>query len=281
MRKVGGIFKWVYLALTLIFLYAPIAVLIIFSFTDSKTMSKWNGFTLSAYRDMFNDAALMQALKVTLIVAIVSSIAATIIGTTAAIGINSMKRRRRLAIENISQLPMINPDLVTGISLMMLFSVVGLSSKLGYLRLILAHTTFNIPYVMFSVLPKLRQSSNLLYEAALDLGCKPTQALWKVVLPDIMPGVISGFIMAFTLSIDDFVISWFVADGVQNLSIYIYGLAKRGISTKINAFSALMFVVVVTLLLIVNIRSMRQDKIDAAQRKRLQKQTEYAIISNY
>ena len=265
MRKVGGIFKWVYLALTLIFLYAPIAVLIIFSFTDSKTMSKWNGFTLSAYRDMFNDAALMQALKVTLIVAIVSSIAATIIGTTAAIGINSMKRRRRLAIENISQLPMINPDLVTGISLMMLFSVVGLSSKLGYLRLILAHTTFNIPYVMFSVLPKLRQSSNLLYEAALDLGCKPTQALWKVVLSDIMPGVISGFIMAFTLSIDDFVISWFVADGVQNLSIYIYGLAKRGISTKINAFSALMFVVVVTLLLIVNIRSMRQDKIDAAQ----------------
>ena len=271
MRKVGGIFKWVYLALTLIFLYAPIAVLIIFSFTDSKTMSKWNGFTLSAYRDMFNDAALMQALKVTLIVAIVSSIAATIIGTTAAIGINSMKRRRRLAIENISQLPMINPDLVTGISLMMLFSVVGLSSKLGYLRLILAHTTFNIPYVMFSVLPKLRQSSNLLYEAALDLGCKPTQALWKVVLPDIMPGVISGFIMAFTLSIDDFVISWFVADGVQNLAIYIYGLAKRGISTKINAFSALMFVVVVTLLLIVNIRSMRQDKIDAAQRKKVAK----------
>ncbi|MDY5798515.1 MAG: ABC transporter permease [Christensenellales bacterium] len=270
-RKIGGIFKWVYLALTLIFLYAPIAVLIIFSFTDSKTMSKWNGFTLSAYRDMFNDAALMQALKVTLIVAIVSSIAATIIGTTAAIGINSMKRRRRLAIENISQLPMINPDLVTGISLMMLFSVVGLSSKLGYLRLILAHTTFNIPYVMFSVLPKLRQSSNLLYEAALDLGCKPTQALWKVVLPDIMPGVISGFIMAFTLSIDDFVISWFVADGVQNLSIYIYGLAKRGISTKINAFSALMFVVVVTLLLIVNIRSMRQDKIDAAQRKKVAK----------
>nr|MDY5755699.1 ABC transporter permease [Eubacteriales bacterium] len=270
-RKVGGIFKWVYLALTLIFLYAPIAVLIIFSFTDSKTMSKWNGFTLSAYRDMFNDTALMQALKVTLIVAIVSSIAATIIGTTAAIGINSMKRRRRLAIENISQLPMINPDLVTGISLMMLFSVVGLSSKLGYLRLILAHTTFNIPYVMFSVLPKLRQSSNLLYEAALDLGCKPTQALWKVVLPDIMPGVISGFIMAFTLSIDDFVISWFVADGVQNLSIYIYGLAKRGISTKINAFSALMFVVVVTLLLIVNIRSMRQDKIDAAQRKKVAK----------
>ena len=157
MRKVGGIFKWVYLALTLIFLYAPIAVLIIFSFTDSKTMSKWNGFTLSAYRDMFNDAALMQALKVTLIVAIVSSIAATIIGTTAAIGINSMKRRRRLAIENISQLPMINPDLVTGISLMMLFSVVGLSSKLGYLRLILAHTTFNIPYVILNVLPKLKQ----------------------------------------------------------------------------------------------------------------------------
>ena len=270
-RKVGGIFKWVYLALTLIFLYAPIAVLIIFSFTASKTMSKWNGFTLSAYRDMFNDAALMQALKVTLIVAIVSSIAATIIGTTAAIGINSMKRRRRLAIENISQLPMINPDLVTGISLMMLFSVVGLSSKLGYLRLILAHTTFNIPYVMFSVLPKLRQSSNLLYEAALDLGCKPTQALWKVVLPDIMPGVISGFIMAFTLSIDDFVISWFVADGVQTLSIYIYVLANRGISTKINAFSALMFVVVVTLLLIVNIRSMRQDKIDAAQRKKVAK----------
>lgn len=271
MKKIGSIFKWIYLSLTLTFLYAPIAVLIVFSFTESRTMSKWNGFTFDAYKAVFEDAALMDALKVTIVVAIVSAVAATIIGTTAAIGINSMKRRRRLLVENISQLPMINPDLVTGISIMMLFSFIGLSSKLGYLRLILAHTAFNIPYVMFSVLPKLRQSSNLLYEAAMDLGCTPAKALWKVVLPDIMSGVISGFIMAFTLSIDDFVISWFVADGIQNLSTYIYGLAKRGISTKINAFSALMFVVVVTLLLIVNIRSMRQEKIDAAQRKKVAK----------
>lgn len=271
MKKLGSVLKWIYLALTFVFLYAPIVVLIVFSFTDSKSMSKWNGFTLSAYSDMLRDSALMDALKVTLIVAIVSSIAATVIGTTAAIGINSMKRKKRLVIENISQLPMINPDLVTGISLMMLFSVIGLSSQLGYLRLILAHTVFNIPYVMFSVMPKLRQSSNLLYEAALDLGCTPTQALWKVVLPDIMPGVISGFIMAFTLSIDDFVISWFVADGVQNLSIYIYGLAKRGISTKINAFSTVMFIVVVSLLLIANIRSIRQDKKDALQNKKVAK----------
>ena len=271
MKTLGKVFKWIYLVLTLVFLYAPIFVLIVFSFTESRTMSKWNGFSLNAYREMLSDAALMDALKVTLIVAVVSAVAATFIGTVAAIGINPMKRRRRMIVENISQLPMVNPDLVTGISLMMLFSFIGLSSKFGYLRLILAHTTFNVPYVMFSVLPKLRQSSNMLYEAAMDLGCKPTKALWKVVIPDIMPGIISGFIMAFTLSLDDFVISWFVADGIQNLSIYIYGLAKRGISTKINAFSALMFVVVVTLLLIVNIRSMREEKYAAAQRKKVAK----------
>lgn len=263
--------KWIYLALTLVFLYAPIVVLIVFSFTDSKTMSKWNGFTLDAYRNMLNDSALMEALKVTVVVAVVSAVVATIIGTAAAIGLNSMKKRRRLLVENISQLPMVNPDLVTGISLMMLFSFIGLSSQFGYLRLILAHIAFNIPYVIFSVLPKLRQSSNMMYEAAMDLGCPPAKALWKVVIPDIMPGIVSGFILAFTLSLDDFVVSWFVADGVQNLSVYIYGLAKRGVDTRINAFSALMFVVVVSLLLIVNIRSIRQERADAAQRKKVAK----------
>lgn len=271
MRKLFSTLKWIYLALAIVFLYAPIAVLIVFSFTDSRTMSKWNGFSMDAYINLFNDAALMDALKVTLIVAVVSALAATIIGTMAAIGINSMKKRRRMLIENISQLPMVNPDLVTGISLMMLFSFIGLSSSYGYLRLILAHIVFNVPYVLFSVLPKLRQSSDMLYEAALDLGCPPARALWKVVVPDIMPGIVSGFILAFTLSIDDFVISWFVSDGVQNLSVYIYGLAKRGIDTKINALSALMFVVVVSLLLIVNIRSLKQEKADAVQRKKVAK----------
>lgn len=255
MKRFFSTLKWIYLALALIFLYAPIAVLIVFSFTNSKTMSKWNGFSMDAYVKLFNDAALMDALKVTLIVAVVSALAATIIGTMAAIGINSMKKRRRMLIENVSQLPMVNPDLVTGISLMLLFLVLGLRN--GYVRLLIAHITFNLPYVIFSVMPRLRQSSDMLYEAALDLGCTPLMALWRVVIPDIMPGIVSGAILAFTLSIDDFVVSFFAGNGVDNLSMYIYASARRGVNP---ALSTIIFVPVVTLLLIVNIRSIREER---------------------
>ena len=178
-----------------------------------------------------------------------------------------MKKAPRVAVENISQLPVVNPDLVTGISLMTLFAFMNL--KDSYLRLLIAHITFNIPYVIFSVMPKLKQSSNQLYEAALDLGCTPLSALWKVILPDIMPGVVSGFILAFTLSLDDFVVSYFSTQGVQNLSIYIYSIARKGINPKINALSTLMFIAVVTLLLIVNLKSIREEREAAAQNKKV------------
>lgn len=267
MKKIRSFFKGTYLALILLFLYAPIAVLMVFSFNDSKTMGQWKGFSLRWYEALLSDATLMNALWVTLSVAIISAIVATVIGTFAAIGIHSMKKAPRAVVENISQLPMVNPDLVTGISFMMLFAFIGLTG--GYVRMLIAHITFNIPYVIFSVLPKLRQSSNSLYEAAMDLGCTPWMALRKVVIPDIMPGIVSGFILAFTMSLDDFVVSWFATDGIQNLSIYIYSIARRGISPKINALSTLMFVAVVTLLLIVNLKSIREERAAAIQNKKL------------
>ena len=249
-KKLRTFFKGTYLGLMLVFLYAPILVLMIFSFNSSKTMGNWTGFSLRWYEALVNDSTIMNALWVTLSVAVISAVVSTFIGTFAAIGLNSMKKRPRAVIENISQLPVVNPDLVTGISFMMLFASLGIRD--GYTRMLIAHITFNIPYVILSVMPKLRQSSNMLYEAAMDLGCTPWQALTRVVIPDIMPGIVSGFIMAFTLSLDDFVVSWFATDGIQNLSIYIYSSARRGISPKINALSTLMFVAVVTLLLFIN-----------------------------
>jgi spermidine/putrescine transport system permease protein len=180
-----------------------------------------------------------------------------------------MRKGPRRIIENISQFPMVNPDLVTGISLMMIFAM--MSFRNSYFRLLVAHITFNLPYVIFSVLPKLRQSSNLLYEAALDIGCTPLQALFKVVVPDIMPGIVSGFILAFTLSLDDFAVSYFASTSTQNLSIYVYSMARMGINPKINALSTLMFVAVVTLLLIVNIKSIREEREAAIQYRKTAK----------
>lgn len=265
-RRVSSFFKGTYLALLLLFLYAPIFVLMVYSFNSSKTMGNWTGFSFKWYGELFQDAAVMDALLVTLTVAVISAFVATVIGTFAAIGIHSMRKRPRRAIENISQFPMVNPDLVTGVSMMLILSM--LLIKNGYVRLLIAHITFNLPYVIFSVMPKLRQSSNQLYEAALDLGCTPFMALWKVVIPDIMPGIVSGFILAFTLSLDDFVVSYFTSSTTQNLSIYIYGMARRGINPKINALSTLMFVVVVTLLVIVNIKSIREERAAALQQKK-------------
>ena len=249
-KKARGFFRGTYLGLMLLFLYAPILILIVFSFNESKTLGNWTGFTFDWYAKLFRSSEIMDALGVTISVALISSVVSTALGTLAAIGLHSMGRRRRAVIENISQLPMVNPDLVTGISLMLLFLFLGLRD--GYTRLVIAHITFNLPYVIFSVLPKLRQSSNMLYEAALDLGCTPAMALWKVIIPDILPGIVSGFILAFTLSIDDFVVSFFAGNGVDNLSMYIYASARRGVNP---ALSTLIFVPVVTLLLIVNRRS--------------------------
>ena len=267
MKKLRNFFRGTYLGIMLIFLYAPILVLIVFSFNGSKSMARWTGFSFKWYEALMHDSTIMNALMVTLSVAVISALVATFIGTFAAIGIHSMKKRPRAVVENISRLPMVNPDLVTGISFMMLFAAMGI--KGGYTRMLIAHITFNIPYVIFSVMPKLRQSSNLLYEAAMDLGCTPMMAIRKVVIPDIMPGIVSGFVLAFTLSLDDFVVSWFATDGIQNLSIYIYGIARRGISPKINALCTIMFVVVVALLVFINLKSINEERAAETQRKKL------------
>ena len=259
MKKLRNFFRGTYLGLMLIFLYAPILVLMVFSFNGSKSMARWTGFSFKWYEALMHDSTIMNALMVTLSVAVISALVATFIGTFAAIGIHSMKKRPRAVVENISRLPMVNPDLVTGISFMMLFAAMGI--KGGYTRMLIAHITFNIPYVIFSVMPKLRQSSNLLYEAAMDLGCTPMMAIRKVVIPDI--------ILAFTLSLDDFVVSWFATDGIQNLSIYIYGIARRGISPKINALCTIMFVVVVALLVFINLKSINEERAAETQRKKL------------
>ena len=263
-NRLKKFFSGTYLGLMLVFLYAPILILILFSFNQSKTLGNWTGFTFDWYVQLFRTPEITDALAVTLSVAAISSIVSTVLGTLAAIGLHAMKRRDRVLLENISQLPMVNPDLVTGISLMLLFLFVGLRD--GYSRLLIAHITFNLPYVIFSVLPKLRQSSDMLYEAALDLGCTPMQAIQKVVIPDIMPGIVSGLIMAFTLSLDDFVISFFAGNGVDNLSMYIYASARRGVNP---ALSTIIFVPVVALLLIVNLKSIREERNAELQSKKV------------
>lgn len=243
----------VYSTLILLFLYAPIVVLIIFSFNSSKSRGTWGGFTLKWYVEMFNDSQILKALYYTIIIAVLASIISTVCGTVAAIGIHNMKKKPKALLLNINNIPVLNPDIVTGVALMILFITVGM--QLGFGTVLIAHLVFDIPHVILCVLPKLRQLDDNLYEAALDLGANPVQAFFKVVLPEIMPGIISGAIMAFTLSLDDFVISFFTTgNGVTNLSIAIYSMARRGINPKINALSTLLFISVLSLLFLVNKR---------------------------
>lgn len=252
----------VYLGIILVFMYLPIATLIIFSFNESKNMAVWSGFSLHWYQKLFSDPVIGNAVGVTLSVALISALVATLIGTLAAVGINSFRRRSRNTVLNITYIPMINADIVTGISLLLLFIFIGLSR--GYLTMLLAHITFNIPYVILAVLPKLTQMDSQTYEAALDMGAAPTYAVRKVVLPQIMPGIFTGFLLAFTMSFDDFVISFFTTQGLtQNLSVYIYSMARVGINPMINALSAIMFIIVITLLLVVNLRTMKKYKVSA------------------
>lgn len=248
-----------YVSLIYIFLYLPILVLVVFSFNDSKSRVKWDGFTFKWYVQLFQDEQIMTSLYYTLAIAILASVIATIFGTAAAIGIHNMSKTRKSIVINLTYIPVLSPDIVTGVSLMILFIFIGLKLsflKLGFLTLLLAHISFNLPYVILSVLPKLKQLNKHLYEAALDLGAHPWFAFRKVILPEIMPGIVSGFLLAFTLSIDDFVISFFTSgSGVSTLSMTIYSMARRGINPKINALSTLMFLSVLILLLIINKRS--------------------------
>lgn len=251
-----------YTALILVFLYAPIIVMIVFSFNDSKNRSKWEGFSLRWYNNLFNDSEIIKALGVSLSVALIAMIAATVIGTLAAIGLNGMNKKLRGIFMSFNSLPMVNPEIVTGISLMLLFVVIYKTTGLlkpGYLTLVLAHVTFCVPYVVLSVLPKLRQMNPYMFEAAQDLGCPPVKAFFKVVVPEIMPGIITGAMMAFTLSLDDFIISYFTSgSSAQTLPVIIYSMTKRRLSPKINALSTLLFVVIMLLLVIINMRQLKE-----------------------
>lgn len=255
---VKSLAKRFYILLLFLFLYAPIIVLALYSFNSSRSRGTWDGFTLRWYIDLFQDQQIMKSLYYSLIIAVISSFVATFVGTMAAFGIHPMKQLPRSTVMNLTYLPVLNPDIVTGISFMLLFIFVHL--RLGFLTLLLAHITFNIPYVILSVLPRIKQLDKSLYEAALDLGATPVFAFRRVILPEIMPGVITGLLLAFTLSLDDFVISFFTTgSGVSNLSITIYSMARRGINPKINALSTLMFISVLALLIIVNISMSRQQ----------------------
>jgi spermidine/putrescine transport system permease protein len=255
--------KRLYLALMLFFLYVPIVVLIFQSFNYGKSRAKWEGFSFRWYVELFHDQAIMKALYVTLSVAVIAAIVATVLGTLAAIGIHAMRKRPQAVMMTMTNLPMTMPDIVTGISLMILFTFSRIER--GYVTMLLAHITFNTPYVILSVLPKLKQMNKHTYEAALDLGASPGYALGHVILPQIMPGVVTGCLLAFTLSLDDFVISYFTTSPlVQNLSTLIYSKARIGIEPTLNALSALMFLALLTLLLIVNRRAEKTAKITNA-----------------
>ena len=245
-------FRRLYLGLVLLFLYAPIAVLIVYSFNASETRAIWGGFSLTWYAALFHDATIMEALYVTVSIAAIATVCATLLGTLAAIGIHSMKTKSRELFMAVTNIPMMMPDIVTGISLMILFLFAKLPR--GYGTMLLSHITFDVPYVIFSILPRLKRMNPNLYEAALDLGAKPHTALYRVILPEIMPGVITGALLSFTMSLDDFVISYFTSVRTANLSMLIYSMTRRKVPPTINALSTLMFLTVLILLLIVNFR---------------------------
>lgn len=240
-----------YLGLIFILLYAPIATLIVLSFNASKTRAKWGGFTLKWYVELFQNEAILDALYNTLIIAFLSALIATIVGTAASIGINAMNKHVKTIFMSITNIPMLNADIVTGISLMLLFIAFGI--KFGFSTILLAHITFNIPYVILSVMPKLKQIDQNTYMAALDLGASPIYAFFKVIMPDILPGILSGFLLSFTMSLDDFIITHFTkGSGIDTLSTKIYSEVRKGIKPEMYALSTLLFVSVLVLLIAVN-----------------------------
>ena len=283
--KRNGIFSKLFLILVFIFLYAPILVLVAFSFNASQSSAVWGGFSLQWYAELFQDRYVLEALQTTLLVSVLSAAIATVAGTAASIGFANMKRRARTVCMTINNIPLTNADIITGVSMMLLFVFAGqaladfsgwlnntqlaenanlwfdFSFSLGFVTLLIAHITFDIPYVIVSVLPKLRQLDPNLAEAALDLGATRLQAFWKVVLPELMPGIVNGMLIAFTMSIDDFVISYFTAGSqASTLSMVVYSMVRRRVSPEINALSTLMFVAVLILLVVINLRQARQEE---------------------
>lgn len=247
-----NIAKKVYIALIILFLYAPIGTLMVLSFNASKTRAKWGGFTFKWYVELLYNDEILRALLNTLLIAVLSALAATVIGTITCIAMTGMKRRTKSIMMGIANIPMLNAEIVTGISLMLLY--ISLEIKFGIGTILLSHITFNIPYVILSVMPRMKQLNPSTYEAALDLGASHLTAFFKVVLPDLLPGILSGFLMAFTMSLDDFIITHFTKGvGVDTLSTKIYTEIKKGIKPEMYALSTLIFVSVLTLLLLINL----------------------------
>lgn len=246
-----------YIALILLFLYAPIAVMVVFSFNSAESVWVFESFSLDWYKELIYNSTMLNALQHTLIIAVLSAIISTVLGTAAAVGIVALRNKvAKSLVMTVTNIPMMNADIVTGISLMLLFvfvgNVIGLNESLGFFTVLIAHITFNLPYVILSVIPKLKQTDAHLSEAALDLGCTPLQAFFKAVLPSISSGVFSGFIMAFTLSLDDFVISYFTCGHYQTLPIVIYNMTKKTVTPDAYALSTIIFVAIFALLVLYN-----------------------------
>lgn len=251
-----------YLAFLLILLYAPILIIIIFSFTEAKVLGNWTGFSLKLYKSLFSGGmhhSLTSALWNTLIIGLIAAFSSTLLGTMAAIGIYNLRPKARKTVSLVNTIPILNPDIITAISLFLLFVSLGFSQ--GYTTVILAHITFCTPYVVLSVLPRLQRMNENLYEAALDLGATPYYALRKIMLPELKPGMISGFVLAFTLSIDDFVVTLFTIgnEGLETLSTYIYADARKGgLTPELRPLSAIIFITVLVLLLVINQRAAKK-----------------------
>ena len=255
----------IYMALIILFLYAPIAVMIVFSFNSGSSVWVFEGFSLGWYAELVFNSEMLEALKHTLLIAILSATISTILGTAASVGITTLKSKlAKSAIMSVTNIPMMNADIVTGVSLMLLFifcgKLFGLTELLGFFTVLIAHITFNLPYVILSVLPKLKQTDPALEQAAMDLGCTPLKAFFKVVLPSISSGIFTGFIMAFTLSLDDFVISYFTCGHYQTLPIVIYNMTKRTVTPDTYALSTIIFITVFALMLLYNITLTRSEK---------------------
>lgn len=267
----------IYLALIFILLYAPIVTLVVLSFNQSKTRAKWGGFTLKWYKELFQNEQIMSAFYTTLIIAFVSAAIATIIGTAAAIAIQGMKQKWKTMYMGLTDIPMMNAEIVMGVSLMLLF--IAFHMTLGFGTILIAHITFNIPYVILSVSPKLKQTNRYTYEAAMDLGASPVKAFFKVVFPDIVPGVLSGFMLAFTMSLDDFVITHFTkGPGIDTLSTKIYTEVRKGIKPEIYALSTIMFVTVLVLLILVNYSPKEEEETTARKKVRRPSKVKKIII---
>lgn len=255
-NPVSGLGKG-YTGLVLAFLYVPIVIMMIFSFNSTKSRSNWTGFSLRWYEQLIHNDEILRALMVTGTVAIVSAVLATLFGTLAAIGIQGMRKRSKALTLNFTYLPLVSPEIIMGVSLMLLFVLFNFNFGIG--TLIIAHITFNLPYVILCVMPKLRQVDQYVFEAALDLGCTARQAFMKVMVPEIMPGIVTGFLMSLTFSLDDFNVSYFVSgDKFQTLPVLIYSMTRRRISPEINALSTIIFVVVLIILVVVNLKDIRK-----------------------